>query len=292
MSNNKEEIRRQRRLRNRRRVRRQRLAVAIFMAVILAMIVFLIIKFMNKPDPETIIDNPAPPIEEVIPQVEAPSVELTTQEKKQYVLEHPEEYTEDLIGFMNNYDQVIDYVYNYKDRDSISVTEAVTDAKTETAFPLYIQWDARWGYEAYGESLIGVAGCGPTTLAMAYEGLTGKTDQTSSTICDISEQKGYYVEGSGTTWDLITKGVYDIGLTSQEIPLYESKLVEELEKGSPIICNVGPGDFTKGGHYILLSGYKDGKFMINDPNSIENSNKLWEYSVLQPQIKNLWAIGK
>lgn len=292
MSNNKEEIRRQRRLQNRRRVRRQRIAVAIFMAVILAMIVFLIIRFMNKPDPETVIDNPAPPIEEVIPPVETPPVELTSQEKKQYVLDHPEEYTEGLIGFMNNYDQVIDYVYHYKDRDSISATEAVTDAKTETTFPLYIQWDARWGYEEYGESLIGIAGCGPTTLAMAYEGLTGKTDQTPSTICDISEQNGYYVEGSGTTWNLITKGVYDIGLTSQEIPLYESKLVEELQKGSPIICNVGPGDFTQGGHYILVIGYKDGKFMINDPNSIENSNKLWEYSVLQPQIKNLWAIGK
>ena len=292
MSNNKEEIRRQRRLQNRRRVRRQRIAVAIFMAVILAMIVFLIIRFMNKPDPETVIDNPAPPIEEVIPPVETPPVELTAQEKKQYVLDHPEEYTEGLIGFMNNYDQVIDYVYHYKDRDSISATEAVTDAKTGTAFPLYIQWDARWGYEEYGESLIGIAGCGPTTLAMAYEGLTGKTDQTPSTICDISEQNGYYVEGSGTTWNLITKGVYDIGLTSQEIPLYESKLVEELQKGSPIICNVGPGDFTQGGHYILVIGYKDGKFMINDPNSIENSNKLWEYSVLQPQIKNLWAIGK
>ena len=292
MSNNKEEIRRQRRLQNRRRVRRQRIAVAIFLAVILAMIVFLIIRFIDKPDQEAVIDNPAPTIEEVTPPVETPQVELTAQEKKQYVLDHPEEYTEGLIEYMNSYDQVIDYVYNYKDRDSISVTEAVTDAKTETAFPLYIQWDARWGYEAYGESLIGVAGCGPTTLAMAYEGLAGKTDQTPSTICDISEQKGYYVEGSGTTWDLITKGVYDIGLTSQEIPLYESKLVEELEKGSPIICNVGPGDFTKGGHYILLSGYKDGKFMINDPNSIENSNKLWEYSVLQPQIKNLWVIGK
>ena len=292
MSNNKEEIRRQRRLQNRRRVRRQRIAVAIFMAVILAMIVFLIIRFMNKPDQETVIDNPAPPIEEVIPPVETPPVELTAQEKKQYVLDHPEEYTEGLIGFMNNYDQVIDYVYHYKDRDSISATEAVTDAKTGTAFPLYIQWDARWGYEEYGESLIGIAGCGPTTLAMAYEGLTGKTDQTPSTICDISEQNGYYVEGSGTTWNLITKGVYDIGLTSQEIPLYESKLVEELQKGSPIICNVGPGDFTQGGHYILVIGYKDGKFMINDPNSIENSNKLWEYSVLQPQIKNLWAIGK
>lgn len=49
------------------------------------------------------------------------------------------------------------------------------------------------------------------------------------------------------------------------------------------------GDFTTIGHFILLTGVRDGKIMLNDSNSKERSEKLWDYSVLEKQIKNLWV---
>ena len=62
-----------------------------------------------------------------------------------------------------------------------------------------------------------------------------------------------------------------------------------LNKGQPIICSVGPGDFTTEGHFILLEGIKDEKIIINDPNSLKRSNKLWKYEDIESQIKNLWV---
>ena len=35
---------------------------------------------------------------------------------------------------------------------------------------------------------------------------------------------------------------------------------------------------------------ENGKIEINDPNSIENSNKLWNFDDISSQINNLWAM--
>ena len=40
---------------------------------------------------------------------------------------------------------------------------------------------------------------------------------------------------------------------------------------------------------VLLIGVEDGKFRVNDPNRRSNSEKLWDYDTLAPQIRNLWA---
>ena len=52
---------------------------------------------------------------------------------------------------------------------------------------------------------------------------------------------------------------------------------------------MGPGDFTTTGHYIVMTGYVDGKISVNDPNSYENSEALWSYEQICGQIRNLWA---
>ena len=66
--------------------------------------------------------------------------------------------------------------------------------------------------------------------------------------------------------------------------------MDNLEAGNPIICAMGPGDFTTAGHYIVMVGTRDGKIQVNDPNSILNSEKLWTYEDIEGQIRNLWVI--
>ena len=84
-------------------------------------------------------------------------------------------------------------------------------------------------------------------------------------------------EFPGTTLDLI------------EIPLDENRVYSNLEVGNPIICSVGPGDFTTEGHFIVLAGLEDGKIIVNDPNSRKNSKKRWTFDEIKGQIKNLWV---
>lgn len=295
---------------NNRYIKRRKTALAVIMAMIIIIILSLIIGYIaainknytsnnntqqtessTEVSTETTLPKETTTLPVTSETTEQPA-QLTDAEKKQYVLDHPEEYTDELIEFMNKYDQVIDYVYNYKNRDSLIISANTSGDKTDTAYPLLIQWDARWGYGYYGDSLIGVSGCGPACLSMVYRGLTGNDDQTPATVCKLSEDKGYYVAGVGTSWDLMTEGAKDLGLQSQELSLNENKMIEEIQNGHPIICSMRKGDFTKGGHFIVITGYKDDKFIVNDPNSRENSSKLWDYSVLEPQIKNLWSFSK
>ena len=85
-------------------------------------------------------------------------------------------------------------------------------------------------------------------------------------------------------------GAEELDLQSKELSLMESAIVSQLEKGRLVVLIVGPGDFTEHGHYLLVVGYEDGLFRINDPNSIIRSETLWSYERLEPQIRNLWAI--
>ena len=41
----------------------------------------------------------------------------------------------------------------------------------------------------------------------------------------------------------------------------------------------------------FFQGYEDGKFRINDPNSVEFSQQLWDWSVIEGAAKVLWSIS-
>lgn len=156
--------------------------------------------------------------------------------------------------------------------------------------PELFQWDERWGYGDYGNSNIALSGCGPTSLSMVVTYFKGDNTITPYKVAKMAEEKGYYLDGSGTTWDLIRYGAKEYGLTVNEIPLSESKMVNALKKGHLIICNMRKGDFTINGHYIVIVDYIDNKFKIHDPNSRLRSNMLWEYDRIESQIKNLWEL--
>lgn len=54
--------------------------------------------------------------------------------------------------------------------------------------------------------IIGLSGCGPTCLSMVLLALTEDEEATPYEVARFSEENGYYVEGSGTAWSLMTEG--------------------------------------------------------------------------------------
>ena len=76
---------------------------------------------------------------------------------------------------------------------------------------------------------------------------------------------------------MMTELATKLGLSAQELSLSEDSIRQELSQGHPIICIMGPGDFTTSGHFIVLTGVdSDGKITVNDSNSKKNSNKAWK----------------
>ena len=212
----------------------------------------------------------------------------TTNKTAAQIYENRSQYPENLLAAYLNNLEMEEFVAGYLDADA-SQHGALTAKEKSQAYPLLLQWDKRWGYVPYGGSIIGLSGCGPTCLSMVLVTLTGNTDYTPAEVAQFSEANGYYVEGSGTAWSLMTDGAAQLGLTAKELPLSESVMKAALDGGQPIICSMGAGDFTTQGHFILLRGYNGQGFQVNDPNCVARSNQVWSYEKLQGQIKNLWS---
>ena len=198
------------------------------------------------------------------------------------------EYPQSLIDLLERNPETEEFVLNYPFRDDVVADVGVYDR--DKGVPLFLQWDRRWGYEIYGSDVIGITGCGPTCLAMAGYYVTGDDSFTPDKIAEFAQKNGYYEPGYGSSWTLISRGGVKLGLDVTEIPLVKKRIVDNLEVNNPVILALGPGDFTTAGHYVVLVGIEDGKFRINDPNSVINSQKLWSYEELEGQIRNLWVI--
>ena len=200
-------------------------------------------------------------------------------------------YPEKLVKLYRNNKEARDYVLSYFDKKdkkfSIDLKEYIGKDKT----PLLMQWDERWGYSEYAGNLFGLSGCGPTCLSMVALQLSQDKKYTPLFMAEFAEENGYCEKGNGTLWTLFSEGAVKLGFNVEVLPLWEFVIKDRLEKGIPIVCNVGKGVFTESGHYIVFTKYDDGLIYVNDPNRKSNS-KGWKYDEISDQIKNMWAISQ
>lgn len=137
--------------------------------------------------------------------------------------------------------------------------------------PYYLQWDNRWAYDELGQRNIGISGCGPTSTAMVLSRI--KNDP-SITPDKISKDAKNYMTNEGISWNFFKDEAEKYKLNTKEINLNEKEMIEALKKG-PIIVSVNRGYFTLFGHIFVIDSYKNGKFIVNDPNSIKNTMRPW-----------------
>ena len=202
------------------------------------------------------------------------------------------DYPEELRALLERNPETEEFVLRYPlDREE-PVEADLSEYAGEEGVPLFLQWDTRWGYLKYGSSVAGLTACGPVSLSMAAYYLTGDDGFAPDKMIEFAKKGGYYSPGSGSSWTLISEGAVKLGFDVTEIPLVKKRILDNLKVGNPIICAMGEGDFTTSGHFIVLVGEEDGLIRVNDPNSIENSEKLWKFEDIESQFRNLWVIRK
>lgn len=199
------------------------------------------------------------------------------------------EWPQELIELLDKNPDAEEFVLNYPLKKDTNFVIDLSEYQNCDTVPLFLQWDERWGYSEYGEELMELSGCGPTCLSMVCVYLLNDTEYNPRYIADYSEANGYCVPGSGSAWTLISEGGRKLGLDVEELSLDEEEIVRNLGAGNPIICVMGPGDFTTSGHFIVMTDYIDGQIKVNDPNSKIRSAKLWDYEDIKSQIRNLWV---
>lgn len=163
------------------------------------------------------------------------------------------------------------------------------------------QNDPRWADETYGPNdRISVYGCGPTALASIVSSLT---DQKLNPVeaSNWAYQNGYHSDHSGSYHALIPDGAKSFGLKAESITNYSAEaIIQELNTGKLVVVLMGKGHFTANGHFIILRGTTlDGKILISDPKSLENSVIEWDIETIIEEAKYgsssggpMWSIQK
>lgn len=295
----------------RRKYRRMKaLFVGIIMCLLFFIIVSKIVSYSNNNNKGE-IDNKKENVSTTI-------AETTTKKKATYKIEAPKDRTRDEVykilkqyakedddmkklyeqrksfskGKLNaviNNPEMINFVLGFKNKNKSKVVNQLTEEEMNEEDPLFIQWDDRWAYAKYGDSTMGFAGCGPTCIAMAIFSLTKNGDATPFNIANFSDENGYYVDGVGTSWDIFEAAGISYNVNVRSISMEKSEMESELDKGHKLICSVGAGDFTTGGHFVEIYGYTSKGFKVNDPYCIARSKKKWSYERLKKQMRCIWS---
>ena len=131
----------------------------------------------------------------------------------------------------------------------------------------YSQVDNRWKnyiYTSIGSNTqtIGSSGCGPTSAAMVVSSIRGTI--TPDTMSDLFVANGYRSANNGTYWSAFryVADKWNIEYTeTNEI----QKAIQLIEDKNYVICSVGNGLFTTGGHFIVLIGVEGNYIKVYDP---------------------------
>lgn len=208
------------------------------------------------------------------------------------IREESSRYPKCMLAALANNPEMADYVAGYLSGKK-NAAGGLTEVEKGQDFPLLLQWDPRWGYQAYGsDSYIGVSGCGPTCLSMALYSLTGDETLTPDRIAEYAVENSYYVEGTGTAWALMKDFPRFYGVRVTEPVVAEDAFKMELDQGNILICAMGRGDFTTAGHFIVIYGYDETGFKVNDPNCVARSRKSWSFREIRGQIKGAWSMQR
>lgn len=201
------------------------------------------------------------------------------------------DYPKNIIKLYQKNPEASEFALNYPLEYGKDHEIDMTEYEDSESMPLFMQWDKRWGYLDYDGDVAGLSACGPICLSMVGYYLTGDEETfRPDNVIEFAIENGYCVPENGSSWTLISEGGEQLGLDVTEIPLDLDRIIENLEVGNPIICIMGPGNFTTTGHFIVLAQMENGQFRINDPNSHANSERLWSFDEFKDEILNLWVL--
>lgn len=120
-------------------------------------------------------------------------------------------------------------------------------------------------------------GCGPTSLAIILSSFEQKEINPMTMTEQVCKSGGCY--SSGSSYSTLATVAETYGYKTQFVSRSGdiSKVTNALASGnSLVIALMGPGTFTSGGHYIVLTGTRsDGYVSVADPASRTRTNTKW-----------------
>lgn len=136
------------------------------------------------------------------------------------------------------------------------------------------------------EKSVASSGCGAASASMLIAYIAGEYDQTPYTLFYWAAKNHRYY-GDGLDFATVKQMLSNYGVSSRLTGVSAEGILEALRANRPIIILMGPGTFTKGGHYIVLRGLdENGNVLVNDPNSSSRSGQSYPVEQIAREAKN------
>ena len=170
----------------------------------------------------------------------------------------------------------------------------------------YLQTDSRWASWPYSNkdenTNIAKSGCGPTAMAMVIATWVDSS-VTPVTTCQWALSHGYKATGNGTYHSYFVPQAAAYGLECYRVNTssiaymstsnankYHQEAHDAVDEGHLVICLMGKGNWTSGGHYILWYSNDGDDVLINDPNSTKSTRVRNKWSLLKSQVRYYWVV--
>ena len=177
--------------------------------------------------------------------------------------------------------QVIPKVYNDHSIEMKGKKETIE------GFIYFNQADAAWNDNGYQ---IHSSGCGPTAMAVCISSLTGKwVTPVDTTIWAYNH--GYYTS-AGASHEMVPALARQYKLSCNGLGTDINKIRSALKKKHPVVSLMGPGYFTKKGHFIVLVAIDDNdQVTVADVGSRERTQYKYPLKDVVAQTKSASAGG-
>lgn len=153
-----------------------------------------------------------------------------------------------------------------------------------------------WARVPFGDADIGKSGCSVTCLSMvisyfrsgaASSGWVYPNDVVSM-IQNKTGNYNYFHTSGGQSWDIFRNVASWYGLKCSAIA--SNSIILSLQQNRPVIMSCKPGEFTKKGHFIVITGIdSNGYCWVNDPSHPEKSYKPYTVDALIREGKGFWT---
>ena len=217
-----------------------------------------------------------------------------TDEKAAYIIENKEQYPENILSVYYNCDNPdrLDFVYNYPFHSG--KTNAVTFTENElncTEVPALYMNDIRWCYTDIDGSYIYVDGCATVALTMANLYLNHNDTVDPVKVANYAVQNdlcspmgGIFAEKLPQIFDYFnigcTEHIFDL---DNDIKVSEDELKAALDKKDTVVYAGMTGE-TFGYHAMIIRGYDENGFYVNDPEVPEVTEAVWDFETIQNEM--------
>lgn len=159
--------------------------------------------------------------------------------------------------------------------------------ETIQGFIYFNQADAAWNDNGYQ---IKSSGCGPSAMAVCISSLTNKWVTPVDTT--VWAYKNGYYSSAGASHEMVPALAQQYKLKCHGLGSDVSKVRDALKKKHPVVALMGPGYFTKKGHFIVLVAIDDNdQVTVADVGSRQRTQYKYPLKEVIAQTKSASAGG-